>query len=277
MDSEVECRLCKRKCPAGPRGLCSNCEEQSTSPATRYVDFPFDEEIKPILPLRIVKVAVTNHGVENKTNQLQPPNSVPKPTKPVSIFDQDPSPPPTIPLPEIPTTHIKVQTGESSSGLRVRSVEHYARVDESPGFGSQEATVQSVLQTAMSLRTKNRVVKRKKLESMPTGRDEVWQPPDLRVAYNNTAETALSDAVVREENSKDAIPTIGGGGDSEGRKRRGSLLRGGENRRRPNSRGEVVKHEEGLVRRDTSFYSFYDGILEDATDRPARRRGAGRG
>lgn len=277
MDADVECRLCKRKCPAGPRGLCSNCEEEFKRPVTRYVEFPFDEEIKPILPLRIVKVAAKNRGVENKTNQLSRPNSVAKSTKPVSIFYQDPGPPPTIPLPKIPTKDAKLQTGESSSEVRLRSVEHHARVDESPGYTSQEAVAQSVLQTAMSLRTKNRVVKRKKLESMLRGQDEVWQPPDLRMAYKNTAKTALSDTVAREEKPKESMSTIRGGGNSGGRERRESLTRGAENRRRPNSRGEGVKPEEGLVRRDTSFYSFYDEILEDAKERPARRRDAGRG
>ncbi|KFZ09976.1 hypothetical protein V502_08391 [Pseudogymnoascus sp. VKM F-4520 (FW-2644)] len=276
-DADAECRLCKKKCPAGPRGLCSNCEEEFKRPVTRYVDFPFDEEIKPILPLRIVKVAAKYRGVENSTNQLSPPNSVAKSTKPVSIFDQDPGPPPTIPLPKILTKDAKLQTGESSSEVRLRSVEHHAREDKSPRYASQEAVVQSVLQTAMSLRTKNRVVKRKKLESMSRGQDEVWQPPDLRVAYNNTAKTALSDTVAREEKPKEVIPTIGGGGDSGERERRESLTRGAENRRRPNSRGEGVKPKEGSVRRDTSFYSFYDEILEDAKERPARRRDAGRG
>ncbi|ELR04171.1 hypothetical protein, variant [Pseudogymnoascus destructans 20631-21] len=237
MDAEVVCRLCKRKCPAGPRGLCSNCEEEFKRPVT----------------------------------------SATKPRKPVSIFGQDPGPAPTIPLPQIPTKNAKAQTSESALELRLPSVEHRARVDESPVYTSQEAEVQSVLQTAMSLRTKNRLVRRKNLESTPRGPQDEWNPSDLRVAYNNTAETALSDNVAREEKPKETIPTIVGDEDLAGRGRRGSLIRGSDNRRRPNSRGEEAKHDQGIVRRDTSFYSFYDEILKDAKERPARRRDDGRG
>ncbi|OBT70363.1 hypothetical protein VE03_00037 [Pseudogymnoascus sp. 23342-1-I1] len=277
MDAEAECRLCKRKCPPEPRGLCPNCEEEFKRPVTRYVDFPFDEEIKPILPLRIVKVAAQNHGFENNTNHLPRPNRAAKATKPVSIFDQDPGPPPTIPLPKIPTKDAKARTGGNSAELRVGSAEHHATVDESPGYASQEGVVHSVLQTAMSLRTKNRLVKRKKLESMEMGQDEERHSTDLRVAYNNTAETTLSDTPAQEEKPREVIPTIGSDGDSVRRERRESLMRGSENRRRPNSRGEGVKPGEGLVRRDTSFYSFYDEILADAKERPARRRDGRRG
>ncbi|KFY18918.1 hypothetical protein V493_08255 [Pseudogymnoascus sp. VKM F-4281 (FW-2241)] len=279
MDAEAECRLCKRKYPEGLRGLCSNCEEEFKRPVTRYVDFPSDEEFKPkpILPLRVVKASAKNREVEKNTNQLPPPNSLANPTKPVSIFDQDPGPAPTISLPKIPTKGAKVQSGKSSAELLVRSVEHHATVEDLPGYTSQEDMVQSVLQTAMSLRLKNRVVKRKKLESMPRGQDEAWQPPDLRSAYNNTVETAISDADAREEKPKEAMPAVGIGEGPGGRVRRESLSRGADNRRRPNSCGEGDKHREGLVRRDTSFYSFYDEILEDAKKRPARRRDAGRG
>ncbi|KFY41469.1 hypothetical protein V494_02981 [Pseudogymnoascus sp. VKM F-4513 (FW-928)] len=269
MDAETECRLCKRKCPAGLRGLCSDCEEEFRRPVTRYVDFPFDEEIEPILPLRIVKVAAKNRGVENKTNQLLPQNSAADSTKPVSIFDQDPGPAPTIPLPKIPTKGTKIQTGQSSAELRVGSAEYRAILDEATGYTSQEGVTQSVLKTAMSLRTKNRLLKRKKLESMSSGEDFEWQAPDLRMAYNNTPEIALSDTVARGEEPREA--TIGDNRDSDERERRGSLNRGAENRRRPNSRDEGTKHKEGLVRRDTSFYSFYDEILENAKERPARR------
>ncbi|KFY63037.1 hypothetical protein V496_04256 [Pseudogymnoascus sp. VKM F-4515 (FW-2607)] len=239
MDAETECRLCKRKCPAGPRGLCSNCEEEFKRPVT----------------------------------------SSAKTTKPVSIFAQDPGPPPTIPLPKIPTKDEKLRAGESSPEIRIRSAEQHARVDESPGYTSQEGVVHSVLQTAMSLRTKNRVVKRKKLESTQSGQDNEWQPSDLRVAYNNTAEIAPSDEVTLEEKPRKAMPTIEGDGDSEGRERRESLSRGSKNRnsRRPNSREGGGNQEGGLVRRDMSFYSFYDEILEDAKKRPARRRDDGRG
>jgi hypothetical protein len=277
MDAEIECRLCKRKFPAGPRGLCSNCEEEFRRPVTRYVDFPFYEDIKPILPLRIVKVAAKNRELENNTNQLPPPNSATKSRKPLSIFDRDPGPAPTIPLPKISTKNAQAQTGESTTELRLPSVEHHARVDESPGYTSQEAEVQSVLQIAMSLRTKNRLLRRKNLESMSKGQHDEWNPPDLRVAYNNTAETALSDEVAREEKAKEATLTIGSGGDLGEREKRASLIRGSGNRKRPNSRGEEAKHEGGIVRRDTSFYSFYDEILADAKERPARRRGVGGG
>ncbi|KFZ09899.1 hypothetical protein V501_05433 [Pseudogymnoascus sp. VKM F-4519 (FW-2642)] len=277
MDAETECRLCKRKFPAGPRGLCSSCEEEFKRPVTRYVDFPFDDEIEPVLPLRIVKVAAKNRGFENNTNQLPPSNSAQKSRKPGSIFGQDPGPAPTIPLPKIPTKNAKAQTGQSTLDIRLPSVERHARVEESPGYTSQEAEVQSVLQTAMSLRTKNRLLRRKNLESMSKEQHDEWNSPDLRVAYNNTAETALSDKVAREEKPKETIPTIDGGEDLAGRERRGSLIRGSENRRRPNSRGEEAKHDQGIVRRDTSFYSFYDEILKDAKERPARRRDDGRG
>ncbi|OBT80606.1 hypothetical protein VF21_00323 [Pseudogymnoascus sp. 05NY08] len=277
MDAEVECRLCKRRYPGGPRGLCSSCEEEFKRPVTRYVDFPFGEEIEPILPLRIVKVAAKNRELENNTNQLPPWNSATKSRKPVSIFDQDPGPAPTIPLPKIPTKDAKAQTGEGVTELRLPSVEHRARVDESPGYTSQEAEVPSVLEIAMSLRTKNRLLRRKNLESMSRGQHDERSPPDLRVTYNNTTEAALSDEVLREEKAKEATPTIRGGEDSEERDKRGSLIRGSENRRRPNSRGEEAKHEGGIVRRDTSFYSFYDEILADAKERPARRRDVGGG
>ncbi|OBT92216.2 hypothetical protein VE01_09969 [Pseudogymnoascus verrucosus] len=237
MDAETECRLCKRKFPAGPRGLCSSCEEEFKRPIT----------------------------------------SATKSRKLGSIFGQDPGLAPTIPLPKIPTTDAKAHTGDSATGLRLPSVEHRAKVVESPGYASQEAEVQSVLQTAMSLRTKNRLLRRKNLESMSREQDDEWNPPCLRVAYNNTAETALSDKVAREEKPKETVPTIEGGEHLAGRERRGSLIRGSHNRRRPNSRGEEAKHDQGIVRRDTSFYSFYDEILKDAKERPARRRDDGRG
>jgi hypothetical protein len=278
VDAEVECRLCKRKYPEDQSGICSDCEDEFKRPVTRYVDFPFDfyDDIEPIAPLRIVKVAAKNRGFEINTNQLPQPNSVAKSTESVSIFDQGPGPPPMIPLPKIPTKDAKVQTGESSAEERVRSVEHHAEGDDSPGRTSHEAVVQSVLQTAMSLRTRNRLLRRTKLESMPRGQDDAWQSTDLRVAYNNSDE-AVSNKVSREEVGKETMPTTGDSEDPAGRDRRESLTRGAENRRRPNSRGEGIKLTKGLVRRDTSFYSFYDEILENAKERPARRRDGGRG
>jgi hypothetical protein len=111
---------------------------------------------------------------------------------------------------------------------------------------------------------------------MPREQDDAWQPVDLRVAYNNSDES-VSNKVVREGVGKEAMPTTVGSEDPVGRERRESLTRGAENRRRPNSRGEGIKPTEGLVRRDTSFYSFYDEILENAKERPARRRDGGRG
>ncbi|KFX91604.1 hypothetical protein O988_07679 [Pseudogymnoascus sp. VKM F-3808] len=273
VDAEAECRLCKRKYVVEQSGICSNCEDEFKRPVTRYVDSPFDiyDDIEPIAPLRIVKVAAKGQGIERNTNQLPQPNSIAKSTKSVSVFDQDPGPPPMIPLPKIPTKDAKVETGESSAEERVRSVEHHAEVDDSSGRTSQEAMVQSVLQTAMSLRTRNRLLRRTKLESMPREQDDAWQPVDLRVAYNNSDETVFND-VSREEVVKEAIPTTGGNEDPVGRERRESLTRGAENRRRPNSRGDGIKPTEGLVRRDTSFYSFYDEILENAKERPVRRR-----
>ncbi|KFY55195.1 hypothetical protein V497_07153 [Pseudogymnoascus sp. VKM F-4516 (FW-969)] len=278
VDAEAECRLCKRKYAGEQSGICSNCEDEFKRPVTRYVDSPFDiyDDIEPIAPLRIVKVAAKNRGFEINTNQLPLPNSVAKSTESVSIFDQDPGPPPMIPLPKIPTKDAKVQTGESSAELRVRSAEHHVEVDDSPGYPSQEAVVQSVLQTAISLRTRNRLLRRTKLESMPREQDDAWQPVDLRVAYNNSDET-MPNKIPREEVIKEALPMTGGSEDPLGRERRESLTRGSENRRRPNSRGEGIKPTEGLVRRDTSFYSFYDEILENAKERPARRRDGGRG
>jgi hypothetical protein len=111
---------------------------------------------------------------------------------------------------------------------------------------------------------------------MPREQDGSWQPVDLRVAYNNSDET-VSNEVSQEEVVKEAMSTAGGSEDPAGRERRESLTRGSDNRRRPNSRGEGIKPTEGLVRRDTSFYSFYDEILENAKERPARRRDGGRG
>lgn len=272
MDAETECRLCKRKCPEGPRGLCSSYEEDFTRPVTRYVDFPSYDQIEPILPLRIEKVAAKTRGAENNSNQLPPLNSTAKAIKLVSIFDQDPGPAPAIPLPKIPTMDEKMRTGESGIELQVQPVGHRATVDESPGYTSEKAVVQSVLQTAMSLPTKNRLMTRKKLESMTAKEDEGWQPPDLRMAYNNTAKIVNTNTVARENNTKETVPTSGANGGSEEMERRGSLTRGSENRRRPNSRGEGIKPDEGIVRRDTSFYSFYDEILADAKERSARRR-----
>jgi hypothetical protein len=102
----------------------------------------------------------------------------------------------------------------------------------------------------------------------------MWQAPDLRVAYNNTTATSLSDEVTREDTSKETVPEIKGGRNSGGGERPGSLVRGAGNRRRKNSRGEGIKREEEKARRDTSFYSFYDEILEGANEKPARMREA---
>ena len=274
MDAEVECRLCKRKCSEDITGLCLDCEEEFKRSSTRYVDFPYGEEIKPTPPLKIVKVAAKNRAVEDNTNSLLPLNSVPKSTKLGSIFDRDPGPPPTIPLPKLPIKDVKVQVGENDENLQIRTPAHRARVVEASAHRSQEALVQSVGETVRSLRTKGRVVERKKLETMPTGQYDMWQAPDLRVAYNNTTATSPSDEVTRKDTSKETVPDIKGCGNSGGGERPGSLVRGAGNRRRTNSCGEGIKREEEKARRDTSFYSFYDEILEGAKEKPARMREA---
>lgn len=300
-DLPPECRLCRKRNPAGQGGLCLECEDEFKRPITRYVTSEQDEskeEIKPTPPLKIYKA---NRKPELKRELNWNPM---RETKLESERSQAPN--------------ILVNDAPAEKRRRrheVRTAEHRVIVNEAPVHISKVALVETVPQSepVRSLRTKDRDAMKPNAKELPRSCFEMWQSAALRVTYANSSDTSFFDDVVKMEmeelertkekakerveekeiaektdeevKEKERLKTkfsdtrdgeslaqylVRKGIETEkltmGEQEESKLKRGGACRRRNGDR------QSDEVKRDTLFYSFYDEILEDAKEKPARRR-----
>lgn len=278
-----ECRLCRKRNPAGLGGLCLNCEQEFKRPITRYVDSSScdEEEIKPTPPLKIVRIATGSQPTPDRTPEQPQPQPEPQP-------------------PKVPIKDVKVDVEERGRKLRVLTAESRARVADAPRHMSQVALVGGVGDGVGSLRTKGRYGEGTEDEEMPRLRYEEWQSAALRAAYDNASDSSLFDEVLREEKTMkeeaveekvaeektveektETVPKLKRGSNN---RKKGARLSSCSSRMKEEGRTPMIAHEESekeediwTPKRDTTFYSFYDEVLEDAKERPARRKGNRRG
>jgi len=300
-DLPPECRLCRKRNPAGQGGLCLECEDEFKRPITRYVTSEQDEskeEIKPTPPLKIHK-ASRESELKRELNW--------NPTLETKL-ESERSQAPNILVNDVPAEKRRRKH-------EVRTAEHHVIVNEAPMHISKVALVETIppSEPVKSLRTKDRDAKKSNAKEPPRSCFEMWQSAALRVTYANSPDTSFFDDVVKMEmeelertkekakeraeekeiaektdeevEEKERLKTkfsdirdgeslaqylVRKGIETEklmmGEQEESTLKKGGVNRRRNGDR------QSDGVKRDTLFYSFYDEILEDAKEKPARRR-----